>query len=432
MSSQAPSTQVSLRLQRLIEANQALAQIESLEALLPQLLTFAQEVTLAQASSLLLYKPEKKTLEFALALNDDAQAQRSIQQGHFELRLGEGIAGFVAQEQRSVIVNDVAHDARFFRKVDTASGFTTKCILCSPITYQGQLLGVVQVLNPKSKDVFDQDDLLILESFAHLAAVAIVRSRMLEALLQQERIQAQLDAAARIQQSFLPKIPSFAPDHILFAKTVPAIFVGGDFFDLLGLADGSLLLCVADVSGKGLPAALIGATLWTSLRSLAPYHQQPAELLQALNREVYDVFAAQHFATMVLCRYDPATAQAQLALAGHLPPLFIDQGRVEQVQGISGCPLGIDLGSSYSELSVRLEPNQALLLVSDGVTEARNAVGDFFGDDGIVRSLRGYGQGPWGGQLFDHVQSWRGPSEINDDLTIVELFRGLPVVSRET
>ncbi len=410
------------RLQKLIAANQVLATVESLNELLPQLLHFAQDVTHAEASSILLYKPESETLEFTLAYNEQAGTAENIINQNIELKLGEGIAGYVAQKRESIIVQDAMNDARFFKNVDKVSGFQTRTILCSPILYQDELLGVVQVLNAKDKPFFEYEDLTILESFSNLAAVAMVRSRMLAAMLKQERMQAQLDAAARIQQNFLPPIPDLGQHKKIFAVTMPAIFVGGDFYDIVALPDESIFVCVADVSGKGLPAALIGATLWSRIRSLVTVHDSPGQLLDALNKSMYSVMGAM-FATMVVCRYWPQTNVAKISLAGHLPPIHIRGGELEELSNLRGKPIGIEPTGEFSEVEINLSTNEAVLFLTDGVTEARNRKLEFYGEKRMLNALTA-GKGPWGIKLVKDVEKFRGKLDLNDDMTVVEIFVG--------
>lgn len=419
MQEQAIQINTANRLKKLIAANQALATVESLSELLPQLLHFAQDVTHAEASSILLYKPETETLEFTLAYNEQEGTAESIIKQKIELRLGEGIAGHVGLTRESLIVEDAMNDSRFFQKVDKVSGFQTRTILCAPVLYQDELLGVVQVLNAKDKPFFDFEDLVILESFSHLAAVAMVRSRMLTALLQQERMQAQLDAASIIQQNFLPSIPDIGPGQTIFAVTKPAIFVGGDFYDLIPLADGSVLVCVADVSGKGLPAALIGATLWSRIRSLVTVFDMPGSLLASLNSTMFSVMGLM-FATIVVCRYWPDSRRAVCAVAGHPPPLHVQQGRVVELQGLKGIPIGIDPNCNFTEASVELGGNESIIFMTDGITEARNAQQDFYGED-RMRVVLEQEQGPWSERLVADVERFRGKIALNDDMTIVEI-----------
>jgi len=417
------SVSAAMRLKKLIAANQALAQVESLSSLLPVLLRFAKDVTNALAASILLYKPETGTLEFSLAINEQPGAAEQIISQKFELKLGQGIAGCVAQTRESIIVEDAQNDQRFYRKADEATGFVTKSILCSPIVYREELLGVVQVLNAKDKDLFENEDLDILESFSHLAAVAMIRSRLLEKKLAQERMQVQLDAAARIQANFLPKIPDLGQESHIFAVSKPAIFVGGDFYDLIPMPDGSIVVCVADVSGKGLPASLVGASLWSKLRSLALPDLSSGELLQQLNSAMYDVLSQQLFATLVIARYWPVDGRVSLALAGHLPPAVVSNTSIQYLSELKGQPVGIDPVVHFGELTITLPVDSSLLLVTDGVTEARNEKREFFGEQGMEDHLRQNPGPPWGESLVAHVESWRGNVDASDDLTVVEIWR---------
>lgn len=418
-----PSLHQALRLKKLIEANQALAKVESLDELLPLLLNAAKEVTDAVGASILLYKPESDSLEFTLAINEQLDTAEQIINQKFELKMGEGIAGHVASSREPLIIADAQKDNRFQKRVDKGTGFVTKSILCTPILYQDELLGVIQVLNAKDKPMFDTDDLDILESFTDLASVALIRSRMLEAMLQQERMQAQMDAAARIQANFLPDMPDLGPGRGIYAITQPAIFVGGDFYDVIQMQDESLIVCVADVSGKGLPAALVGASLWTRLRTLAVSAKGPADLLSAVNAAMYSVLNLQLFATMVVCQFWPKTGVSKIALAGHLPPLHVKNGSISYLDSLHGQPIGIDPVADFDELEITLEKGEALMFMTDGVEEARNAERKFFGEERIEMNIQEKTSPPWGRDLVQCVETWRGNIDANDDLTVVEIWR---------
>lgn len=411
------------RLKKLIAANQALAQVESLSELLPVLLEFARDVTQAIGASILLYKPERNSLEFTLAINEQQGAAEEIINKKFELALGEGIAGHVAETRESLLVADTQEDTRFSRKVDNDTGFRTQSIVCSPIVYSEELLGVVQVVNAKGKTNFDSSDLDILESFSHLAAVAMVRSRLLELRIEQERLQAQLDAAARIQATFFPKIPDLDASTGLFAITKPAIFVGGDVYDIIRISKDLLFICVADVSGKGLPAALVGATLWTKLRSLSLDHDNPAMLLSALNKEMYSVLSNQLFVTCVLAYYEISSGRITISLAGHPSPIFISQNQIRLLDSLEGLPIGVEPEQNFSELKLKLKSNDSIIFYSDGVVEARNKSREFYGEERML-SFFEKGQSPsYGKALLQEINAWQKGVEANDDLTILEIWR---------
>ncbi len=411
------------RLKKLIAANQALAQVESLSELLPVLLEFARDVTQAIGASILLYKPESNTLEFTLAINEVQGAAEEIISKKFELAVGEGIAGHVAKTRESLLVADTQEDKRFSRKVDNDTGFMTRSIVCSPIVYQDELLGVVQVVNAKSKTNFDSSDLDILESFSHLAAVAMVRSRLLELRIHQERMQAQMDAATRIQETFFPKVPELDAETDIFAITKPAIFVGGDVYDIIRISDDLLFVCVADVSGKGLPAALVGATLWTKLRSLSVKFDKPSEMLHALNKEMYEVLSQRLFVTCVLAYYHLPTGRITLSLAGHPAPLYITADGVRFLDTLEGMPVGVDPDQNYSELELTINPGESIIMFSDGVVEARNKDREFYGEERVVDFLNKQSAPSYGKALLHEIDVWQQDTQANDDLTILEIWR---------
>jgi phosphoserine phosphatase RsbU/P len=408
------------RLKKLIAASQILAQTESASELLPRLLMLAQEVTDASASSILMHKPETEMLEFALAMNEDKVVAEKILGGGIALRVGEGIAGHVARERKAVLVADVQSDARFSSATDKVTGFVTRDMLCAPILYKDELLGVVQVLNAKDKACFDHEDMDVLESFAHLAAVALIRSKWLGALLRQERFQVQLDAAARIQSHFLPKLPETGRKWSVWAETKPAITVGGDMYDCIPAGPDLWLLSVADVSGKGLPAALVGAALWAALRSATAASVEPGEIMSTVNREMFGLLGHRMFITMALCAFSPSTGTGTTCLAGHPPPLVVQSGEVTNWRPETGPPLGLDEDAVYPGNQIQLGKGDSILLYSDGVTEARNEEREFFGEDRLKECATGaiFPRGP---ALLRALEEWRQGVEPNDDVTILEI-----------
>jgi GAF domain-containing protein len=234
---------VANRLKNLVKASQSLAGIESLDDLLPQLLDLAQEVTDAEASSVLFYNPKLNVLEFSLAKNETfGKRTKQILKSNVELKMGEGLAGWVAVNRKPVIIKDVQEDTRFFKEADHYTGFHTRDLLCVPIVYGKELLGVIEVLNSKNKPCFNAEDEEILDSFAHLAGVTIIRSRLLETQLKQQRLRIELEAASQIQSQFCPECPEMEGGSNAWAVSLPAAFVGGDLYDIIPMPDSSWLV----------------------------------------------------------------------------------------------------------------------------------------------------------------------------------------------
>jgi len=419
---------VSHRLRKLTEANHSLAEMESLEELFPRLIDLAKEVTNAEASSLMLYNSESHLLEFA-SIKDDVMGDRAddVLKSSVKLKMGEGIAGWVAQNRKAVMVKDAQRDPRFSKRADRQSGFVTRTMLSVPLSHQEELLGVLNVLNSREKPFFETDDLALLESFADLAAVAIARSRLVEERIEQERFQAELKAAAKIQELFWPKIPELGEGSHVWAFSQPAASVGGDLYDVIPMPDGSWLVYVADVAGKGLPAALIMAALSAKIRSEAPLHGEVDKLLANVNNAMYELMSEEgFFATIVLSKYWPRAGRVQTARAGHPHPLWVIKHGFRELPKLNGIPLGVELGTEYEKTEFVLSPGESILFITDGVTEAENEENELFGNDRLTDYLAGAKGPPWTEGLLERIDAWRGNAAANDDLTIVEIWRDPP------
>ena len=414
-------------LKRLMEAHQILADTESVEALFPRLLDLAKNVANAEAASLLLYNQQRDVLEFA-AVKDEVLGEKAdaILKSAVELKMGEGIAGWVAQNRESVLIEDAQNDPRFSSQADHETGFVTRTILCVPLLYGGDLLGVINVLNSKDKPGFDDFDEELLECFADLASTAIMRSKFLDLRLTQERIQVEMEAAANIQSLFWPGLPELGAGSHVWAVSKPAKFVGGDVYDVIRMPDESWLVYVADVADKGLPAALIMAALSTRIRSEAFSHHEVDTLLETVNNAMYVLTVDEgFFATIVLGRYWPADGRMQLTLGGHLPPLLITGDQLREVTELRGISLGVEPDAKYEKKEIFLSPGESILFVTDGVTEAENERAELFGRLRLSDHINSATGPPYGKGLLDTVNAWRGTAEANDDLTMLEIWRDL-------
>jgi serine phosphatase RsbU (regulator of sigma subunit) len=156
-------------------------------------------------------------------------------------------------------------------------------------------------------------------------------------------------------------------------------------YDVIPLPDGSWLVYVADVAGKGLPAALMMAALSAKIRSLSPLQNEVHKLLADVNKEMYELMSEEgFFATMVMSRYWPGTGTVHIARAGHQYPLWVMNNGFQELSNIHGIPIGIEFGAEYEKAKFVLSPGEAILLVTDGITEAENEKGELFGNDRLT------------------------------------------------
>jgi serine phosphatase RsbU (regulator of sigma subunit) len=195
-------------------------------------------------------------------------------------------------------------------------------------------------------------------------------------------------------------------------------------YDVIPLPDSSLLAYVADVSGKGVPAALIMAALSTNIRSEALLQSGVDALLGTVNNTLHSLTSEEgFFATIVLGRYWPASGKLELVLGGHLQPLWIGPGGLGNLPQLKGISIGVTPDVHYEKKEIMLSPGEAVLFFSDGVIEAENEDKELFGNERLIDHIQNAKGPPWGKGLLDLIRQWRGNAKANDDLTLLEIWR---------
>lgn len=242
-------------------------------------------------------------------------------------------------------------------------------------------------------------------------------------LVQSDQLKRQLRTANKVQSLFWPKIPKLSRKRNIWAFSEPAQYVAGDLYDIIPLSDESWLVYVADVAGKGVAAALIMAALSTMIRSETPFHHNVEELIKIINKKMYSLCADEgYFATILLIRYWPESGRLQLLRAGHPTPLWVSGGTIVPLPQLPGIALGITENSSFEAHDITLSAGDTFLLYSDGVIEAENDTQELFGYDKLQECVLAKDGPPFAREVVEAVNTWRGSAEINDDLTIVEVW----------
>ncbi len=239
-------------------------------------------------------------------------------------------------------------------------------------------------------------------------------------------LKSDLEVARDIQIAMLPRGMKTIGDAQVFGFTRPANTVGGDFYDILELADGRFALALGDVAGKGSPAALLMALLLAMLRTLADEGLEPARLLERLNVQVSRHSPASRFITLFYGIYDPRDGSLEYVNAGHLPPVVFRRARVfERLQG-GGVALGMFEKSNYESHRATIAAGDVLVLFSDGITEAENASGQAFDEAGLESIIAGsHDPGPedLARRVVAAVDAHAGDVRLADDLTVLALVR---------
>ncbi|MCI0696086.1 SpoIIE family protein phosphatase [candidate division KSB1 bacterium] len=322
-----------------------------------------------------------------------------------------GMVGHVGETGETYYAPDVTVDPYY-----QISETSTRSELDIPLKVHGRLIGVFDFQHHEL-NAFPAGRIQLLEALAGHIATAIENARLFQRERQEkERMARELDEARRVQLSLFP---SQAPHLAGFEVTglcLPCQEVGGDWYDYIPLQDGRLALVLADVSGKGMAAALLMASTRSILRLFAERGLPPGEVLLQVNRVLVKDFPRAKFVTMIYAIIDPAKRSIVFANAGHLPPLFVDATGPRFLEIDSGLPLGIQ-EVSFTEYRLDMPAGSRLLLYSDGVSEAMNSSLEEYG---AIR-LRDHITNPSASvqSLLDDVRTFAGGYPASDDRTLV-------------
>jgi serine phosphatase RsbU (regulator of sigma subunit) len=278
-----------------------------------------------------------------------------------------------------------------------------------------RLLRVVRLLTQQRQVL----EATVVERTAELAK----RNLLLEQA--QAQMTAELDAARALQSAILPSSFPADPGCDGAARMTPATTMAGDFYDFIELPDGRIGLVMADVSGKGVPAAFFMAVSRTNLRELAAHHCDPGACLAHTNDLLCTQNPMDQFVTVFYGIFDPSTGGFDYANAGHNRPLLRRRdGSVESLAGPSGLMLGVKPGATFATHTVRLQNGDRLILYTDGITEAFNASEEPYGEQRLISEVAGHGDGTAGAlveKICRSVDTFSGSAPQSDDITLAVL-----------
>ncbi len=407
------------RLEALVAASRALNLASGLDDILQTILTLVSQQLDCERATVFL-RDERTSKLHARQMTGSAPIE-------IVLERGVGLAGHVAETGESVLLDDVHADSRFDAATDKRIGFRTCTMLCVALRKpDGELLGAVQAIN-KRDGLFSQHDLAYLESFALLAAVAVHREQLVAASLRAELLSTELALARRIQSRLLPPdglIETLSEPFSAWGRSQACYDVGGDTYDAVMLASGELAFWVADVSGKGIGAALLMTTLQTELRALIHAEPDTARLAAELNRRVGLVAPLGTYATLFLGVLDPRGERLRFTNAGHLPPVWITSDLHKTMCcDIGGTPVGLLPNMEYETGEADFRRGSRLAIFSDGITDAESLTEEMYDEAGIAASLSGtraeQAVEEIGAKVFRDLDRFRIGAAAKDDTTFL-------------
>jgi sigma-B regulation protein RsbU (phosphoserine phosphatase) len=297
-----------------------------------------------------------------------------------------------------------------------------KCLAVA-ISVAGRRLGVLAVADKESRDGrvldFTPTDARLLSLFANQAAAAIETARLHKEAIEKERIERELELAAAIQRQILPRDLPNVPGLDIAARNIPTRQVGGDYFDFFPLSEGRLAFVVADVSGKGVPAALLVSTVHAAVHLQIDEAKNIPDLFSRIDRHLQRYAATRKFLTAFFGLLEPLTGILRYVSAGHNPALLRRAtGEVEQLKA-TGVPMGMFPNATWREETLELLPGDLLCVYTDGVTEALNAADEEFGMERLARLLDGGAPAEICRRVFDAVGAFASEVPQYDDQTLL-------------
>lgn len=343
--------------------------------------------------------------------------------------VSQAIIGRAAETKQAFLSANAEQDIQFDNS-ESISNFSIRSLMCAPMIGPGdELFGVIQIDSKTSKSGFVPDDLEILATVAGQAAIVVEKALLYQRAEKFRDLERELNFATQIQLGFLPTERPKIPGYEFFHYYEAAQSVGGDFFDYLTLPDDQIAITLGDVAGKGVPAALMMSRLYADARYRFLMQKTAGKALAKLNDDVVLGGHGHRFVTYIGMILDPETHQLRIANAGHMPPLLkaID-GNVEKLGGEqANLPLGVEPGLVYEELTIELAPGEAIILYTDGVTEATNPAHELYGTRRLMSNISAapIGIEALGQELIESVEQFCEGESQRDDICLL-CFRRLP------
>jgi sigma-B regulation protein RsbU (phosphoserine phosphatase) len=410
-----------VKLRAILEMSNMLARTLKLDDVLQSLLDGCFKVfPQADSGFVMLAAGEERESIVKAALARGGDATGSV-------RMSNTILRTAMQSGEAILSADALEDSRFDAS-ESLDGLGIRSMICVPLMAKGgEALGAIQLQTQSLRHQFTQSDLDVLISVGSQAILAIENARLHEDLLRRSDIERELRFATQVQLGFLPEIRPNPPGYEFFDYYEPAERVGGDYFDYIQLNDGRIAIALADVAGKGIPAALLMARLYSSVRLHLFSQPTPAKALSALNAEIHAQGMGHRFVTFVLLTLDPVRHETTLVNAGHLPPIVrtADGQSTSVGRKESGMPLGINPEQEYREITLALESGTSVVLYTDGITESMNAANDLFGRvrlENFVSSISGSSE-DLTKAIVTEVDRFCGTRPQRDDMCLVCLRR---------
>ena len=342
-----------------------------------------------------------------------------------KILVSQSIIDMAVDKNSSILTSDAMADTRF-KAMESIIKFNIHSAMCVPLWNNKEIIGIIYSDRISNLEQFKDEDLKLLTLLANLAAVKIENAKLIEQAIEKEKMEKELALAAKIQEDFLPKENPPCKKFEIVGYNIPCYQVGGDYYDFIDIDPSRLGIVVADVSGKGVGASLLMASLRAALQSEVHAKYNIKEMAVKLNNFVHRSSASSGFITFFFCELNKESGELKYINAGHNPPLIIDKkGKITRLES-SGLCLGMFPASTYEVKKVTINDGEMAVLYTDGITESRNKDNKEFDEKGLIKLLRKHPKLKASKilkKVNEELESFTAGADRMDDMTLVIIQR---------
>jgi sigma-B regulation protein RsbU (phosphoserine phosphatase) len=339
-----------------------------------------------------------------------------------EFEISRGVVEKVAQHGEQILTSDAQQDDRFSSRRSVLD-LGLRSILCTPLKIKGNIIGVIYVDNRLFAGIFTDDDLKLLNAIASIAAIAIENARLYQVAVEKGRMESELQMAYQVQSSLIPdSLPKISGWEFAVSWR-PAREVSGDFYDFIQGEEEKLSLIIADVTDKGVPAALFMALTRSIVRASIDQVDSPAGVISRANHLICADSTSNMPVTLFFGQLDTATGELKYVNAGHNPPIYFNAAKDEFIDLVrTGMFLGFDDNANYEQASLTMDSRDFIVCYTDGVSDAINNSDEMFGMErfqAIIRENCHTSAIKLLEKIEKSITEFIGVTALYDDLTIL-------------
>lgn len=342
-----------------------------------------------------------------------------------KILVSQSIINLAVNQNSSILTSDAQDDTRFKAEVSIIN-LNIHSAMCVPLWNNKEIIGVIYADRIYKLEQFTEEDLRLMTLLANLAAIKIENAKLVELGIEKEKMEKELSLASQIQRDFLPKENPKSKGFEIAGANVPCYQVGGDYYDFIDIDPERIGITIADVSGKGVSASLLMASLRAALQSEVHSEYDIERMVKKLNDFVHRSSSTNKFITFFFSELNKKTSELKYINAGHNPPLIMDpKGNVRRLES-SGFCLGMFPNIDYKLEKLNLNVGDTVLLFTDGITESRNKDNEEFEEKRMIQLMNKHskiGAEDLIEKINQELEEFTVGTEPSDDQTIVVIKR---------